>query len=420
MLSQEDNDILTRVGPGTPMGEFMRRFWTPALLSKELSEPDGEPVPVRLLGEDLIAFRNTDGKVGLLDRYCPHRRASLFFGRNEECGLRCVYHGWKFDIEGNCLDMPSEPPATDFKHKVKLTAYPTEEHGGVIWAYMGPKDKMGEVPDFEWMHVPENYRYQSHWHQPCNYAQAVEGEIDSAHVSFLHSRIDAFDKRKTGITGEFFNTDRAPKWKVNETDYGMVLGARRSVDEGYYWRMNQWLYPFYTMIAPVPGQYITSRMWVPIDDTNCSIICVSYRNDAPCSEEQLGRWKAGKESHPRIIAGTYTTAANMGNNYLIDRQKQRTQSYTGIDGVRDQDSAVVESMGPITDRTKERLGTSDTAIIKMRRLMIDGAKALQRGIEPTAAQGGALYRVRSHSVVIPEPVDFDERADILEAMVVSV
>lgn len=418
MLSREDNDLLTQVGPGTPMGAFMRRFWMPVVPSSELPGPDCDPVRVRLLGEDLVAFRDTDGRIGLVDQYCPHRRSSLFFGRNEECGLRCIYHGWKFDVDGNCVDMPSEPPESSFKDKIKLTAYPTVERGGLIFAFMGPKDKMGETPDFEWMNLPEDHRFMTHWHQPCNYAQAVEGEIDSAHVSFLHSRVDQFAEMKTALTGEYFAGDKAPKWKVNDTDYGIVLGARRTIDNGYYWRMNQWLYPFYTMIAPVPGQYMTHRMWVPIDDHHCSIICVTYHNGRPCTEQEVKNWRAGLEGHPALEPGSYTPVANKSNDYLIDRERQRSVNFSGMPGIRAEDAAVVESAGAISDRTKEHLGTSDAAVIKMRRLLIDGAKGLMEGIEPHAAQGGSIYAIRSHSVILEDPVDFDEKAEVLEAMVV--
>ena len=418
MLSREDNDTLTQVGPGTPMGVYMRRFWIPAVMSRELAEPDGAPLRVRLLGEDLVAFRDSDGRIGLVDAHCPHRRASLFFGRNEECGLRCIYHGWKFDVDGNCVDMPSEPPETGFRDKTTLTAYPTREAGGVVWAYLGPAERRGAVPDFEWMTVPDDHRFLTHWHQPCNYAQAVEGEIDSSHVSFLHSRVDRFAKLDTALTGSFFGADKAPRWKVNETGYGMVLGARRTVADGYYWRMNQFLYPFYTMIAPVPGSYITTRMWVPIDDANTSIICVTYRNDKPCTAEELANWRAGIEGHPALEPGTYRQTANAGNDYLIDREVQRTQSFSGIPGIRAEDAAVVESAGPVADRTLEQLGSSDTAIIKMRRLLIDGARDLHNGIEPAAAQGGPIYAIRSHSVVIADDVDFDARPEVLQAMVV--
>src|SRR5919201_5426701 len=186
MLSHEDNDILCRVGPGTPMGNLLRRYWTPAALSSELRESDCVPLRVRLLGENLVAFRDTEGKVGLVAENCPHRGASMFFGRNEECGLRCPYHGWKFDTEGNCVDMPSEPPTSTFKYRVKIPSYPVHESGGIIWTYMGPRDKMTPCRDFGTETLPEKHLYARKQHTTCNWVQAMEGNFDSAHISWLH------------------------------------------------------------------------------------------------------------------------------------------------------------------------------------------------------------------------------------------
>jgi phthalate 4,5-dioxygenase oxygenase subunit len=417
MLSREENEYLTQTGPGTPMGNFMRRFWMPFMLSEEIAKADCPPVRVTLLGEKLLAFRDTDGRAGLVDQFCPHRRVSLFFGRNEGCGIRCVYHGWKFDIDGNCVDLPSEPADSAFKDKIKLKSYPVREKAGIVWAYLGPAALMNGLPDLEWMNLPIDYRYMSRWYQECNFAQAVEGEIDSAHVSFLHSKLDNDAKNKAALTGAYFSGDTAPKWKVTEADFGMTLGARRRVEDGrYYWRMNQWLYPFYTMIAPVPGESRTTRMWVPADDGHCNIICITYRNDKPVSEQELDNWRTGAVAHAARKPGTLTPSANPANDYNIDRDLQIRESFTGIVGIRAQDAAMTESPGPIVDRSLEHLGTSDTAIIRMRKLLIDGARNLENGIEPAAAGDGAIYRVRSHSVVINEDVDFDERADILEGM----
>src|SRR5437762_506702 len=186
MLTPEDNGMLARTDRGTTMGEAMRRFWLPILLAEELPEPDCPPVRVQVLGEKLVAFKASDGAIGLLDEICPHRRASLFWGRNEEAGLRCVYHGWKFDVAGRCLDMPNEPAEYEFKRRVQTTAYPAKEFGGMIWAYMGPQETMSQLPQFEWARVPDSHRYLSKRLQQSNWAQATEGGIDSSHISFLH------------------------------------------------------------------------------------------------------------------------------------------------------------------------------------------------------------------------------------------
>lgn len=420
MLSREDNEYLTRTGPGAPMGEFMRRFWMPFMLSDEIAEPDCPPVRVTLLGEDLLAFRDSKGRAALVDQFCPHRLVSLFFGRNEDCGIRCVYHGWKFDVEGNCVDMPSEPADSTYKDKVKLKSYPVREKAGIVWAYMGPAEQMGGLPELEWMNVPDDHLFVSRWVQQSNFVQAVEGEIDSAHVSFLHRKLENDAQNKAALTGAFFANDTAPKWKVTESDFGMTLGARRKVENGrYYWRMNQWLYPFYTMIAPVPGEARTVRMWVPVDDGRVNIICISYRNDKPLSEQELYSWRTGASGHAARVPGSLTPIANLDNDYNIDRDLQVRESFTGIVGIRAQDAAMTESPGRIVDRSREHLAISDTAIIRMRKLLIDGARNLENGIEPPAAQDGAIYRVRSHSVVIDEEIDFDERADILEDMRVA-
>src|ERR671937_275405 len=186
MLKQEENELITRVGPGTPMGNLMREYWVPAMLSSELPAPDCDPVRVMLLGEQLIAFRDTSGKVGLIQNNCPHRGASLFFGRNEENGLRCVYHGWKFDAQGNCVDMPNEPAESDFKTKVRARAYATQERGGIVWTYMGPKRAPPPLPDLEANMLPDGAWQVGAIQRECNWLQALEGDIDTSHLGFLH------------------------------------------------------------------------------------------------------------------------------------------------------------------------------------------------------------------------------------------
>jgi phenylpropionate dioxygenase-like ring-hydroxylating dioxygenase large terminal subunit len=217
VLREEENRRITRVGPGAPMGNLMRRYWLPAALSEELPEPDGAPVRVRLLGEDLIAFRDSSGKVGLVDAFCPHRRAPMFFGRNEECGLRCVYHGWKFDAAGTCVDMPSEPPDSLFKTKVTIAAYPTCEGGGIVWTYMGPPETMPPPPDYELVRAPATHRHTSKTYEECNWLQALEGGIDSVHVTFLHNM---------NIADQSWLHAVAPEVEFERTGYGHVGDAQ--------------------------------------------------------------------------------------------------------------------------------------------------------------------------------------------------
>src|SRR5437870_8249162 len=226
MLGPEDNALLTQTGPGTPTGGLMRRYWVPFLLSSELPEPDCPPVRVTLLGEQLVAYRDTNGCVGLLDHHCAHRGASLFFGRNEECGLRCVYHGWKYDLEGRCVDMPNEPPESNFKDKVRLKAYPCRERGGMVWTYMGPPELMPGLPEFEFLMVPDSHRYVSKRLQECNWLQALEGGLDSSHIAFLHRGNYSDD------LGEIYYGDPAPKFFVVPADYGLLIAARRNTSGG--------------------------------------------------------------------------------------------------------------------------------------------------------------------------------------------
>jgi phthalate 4,5-dioxygenase oxygenase subunit len=417
MLSREDNERLTRTGAGTPMGEYVRRFWIPVALASELAAPDGDPLRLRLLGEDLVLFRDTKGRVGLLDEHCPHRLASLYFGRNEDCGIRCIYHGWKFDVTGACLDMPNEPPSSNFKDKVTAKAYPTRERGGLIWAYLGPAATLPTLPGFEWLDLPSSHRYASRWQTDCNFVQAMEGEMDTSHVGFLHSRIDALAQDKMALTGAFFHEDRAPKFHIERTPYGMVAAGRRDVDgDKAFWRMNQFLLPFYSMIPPVPGNALMTRAWIPRDDVTSWVVCVTFRPDRPLGNDEIARWQAGVNTHRDLIPGTTQPRAHRDNNYLQDRRQQRTASFSGIEGVRNQDACVTESQGPIVDRTREHLGVADTAVIQMRKALLDGARALAQGREPAPAQDGALYRIRAGHAVIARGVAYDQSAEIRASM----
>jgi phthalate 4,5-dioxygenase oxygenase subunit len=225
MLSVAQNERLVRVGPGTPAGTLFRRYWQPAVLSSEVPEKDGPPVRVRRLGEDLLAFRDSNGDVGLVDAYCPHRMAPFYFGRNEECGIRCAYHGWKFDRHGDCVDMPTEPGNEIMREKTKLLAYPTVEKGGVVWAYMGPADKKPPAPDYEWMRVPSTHLHVSKTYEECNYLQALEGGLDTAHSSYAHNNNMA-SKSDPRLM------DKSPKLDVNPTSYGYNYVSTRQMGQG--------------------------------------------------------------------------------------------------------------------------------------------------------------------------------------------
>ena len=419
MLSTEDNELLTRVGPGTPMGELLRRFWMPALLEEEVATPDCDPVRLRLLCEDLVAFRDTNGRVGILDAYCPHRLVHLYFGRNEECGLRCVYHGWKFDVDGNCVDQPSEPPETNFLHKVKLTSYPTAIRGGVVWIYMGPKEKMPALPEFEWSYLPQRRRTAIKRLQQSNWAQAVEGGIDSSHISYLHGATDEQHKRaavagRTTSRNKFNALDRHPVFDVQSAPHGLMIGARRNAgDEGYYWRVTQCLIPFYNMIPPVVPERDSSaspysgHAWVPIDDENTWTWTFSANPHRDYSDEEM-KIHGGRDGNWGPIDENYFPRQNMANNYLMDRRAQKETNYTGIHGIANQDAAVQESMGKRMNRSREHLGTSDSAVIAWRRLVMKLARDLQKGIEPEAAHHGEWYNVRSCATLLAHDTTWKE------------
>ena len=412
MLSAQDNEMITRTGPGTPMGEYLRRFWMPALLSEEIAEPDSPPVRVKILNEELIAFRDTNGDVGIIDNFCPHRRASLFFGRNEECGLRCVYHGWKFNTKGDCVDMPSEPAESNFKDKVKIKAYPAEDWGGYIWAYMGPAESMPELPEVGWAMVPESHRKVSRRLQENNFVQGIEGGIDSSHISFLHFGLPPVlrdDPAKKAQT--LSNADSAPHFIVKTTDYGFVYGANREAENNsYYWRLTPFMLPFFTVIPGGSGnpdeRTYSGHGWVPADDESCWMFTYSWNTSRPLNEGE-GHGASFLEKEPR----TMRAVMNKDNDYGIDREVQRTKTFTGIESISVQDSGIQESMGAICDRTKEHLGTSDSAVIAMRRMYLQGCRDLLEGKEPFVPMKGSAYRVRSVADVMDKKVTFEETAE---------
>lgn len=395
MLKPEDNDLLCRVGPGTPMGALFRRFWLPALLPEELPVPDCDPVRLRLLGEDLVAFRDSEGRLGVLDELCPHRRASLYFGRNEECGLRCVYHGWKFDVDGNCVDMPNERPETDFKHKVRIKTYSAAEWGGYIWVYMGPPEAKPPLPEFEWATLAPEQRWQRKWHYGANWMQGLEGELDTCHTSFLH-RIDDSATLSPGLKESVSNwaKDGMPKLDVRDTDYGYFYGSQRDMGDGRYnWRLTQWVLPSNSII-PHAKFPISSRAYIPIDDENTFVFGTSFNPEAPMTQADRDYLETGMGAAPTLIPGTFTPEINRSNGYMRDPEARKRGHATGIPGVNNQDRAIVEAMGPIVDREHEHLGTSDVAIIAARRKLIRLARDLADGKEPDLPANASAFGVR--------------------------
>ena len=402
MLRSEDNELLCHVGPGTPMGNLFRRFWLPALVPEEIQVPDCDPVRLRLLGEDLIAFRDSDGRIGVLEERCPHRRASLYFGRNEQCGIRCVYHGWKFDVDGNCTDMPNERPETDFKHKVQIKSYATAEWGGYIWVYMGPTERKPPLPAFEWATLPSVHRWQRKWHYSANWMQGLEGELDTCHTSFLHGGIDP-GSLSPGLNASTANwaQDGMPTLHICDTDYGYYYGSKRDLGNGHYnWRLTQWILPS-TSIIPHAKFPISSRDYIPIDDENTFVFGSSFNPDEPMTQVDRDYLETGMGAAPKLLPGSFTPEVNRTNDYKRDRALQRSGHATGIPGVNNQDRAIVEAMGPIVDRQNEHLGSSDVAVIAARRKLIQLAKDLADGKEPDLPQDPSAFNVRPIDVTTP-------------------
>jgi len=410
MLTPNDNEVLTRVGPGTMMGNLLRHYWQPALLSSEVAEPDSPPMRVRIMGEDLIAFRDTRGDVGLLANACPHRGASMFFGRNEEAGLRCVYHGWKFDTSGTCVDMPSEPAESNFKTKVRTTAYPVIESGGLVWTYMGPRETMpafrpvvsDELPREQWKAMKVKGL--------CNWVQSLEGNIDAAHTSWLHRRLefetyqpDETDKPgypSLNMTFLIWAYDGAPVLETHETPYGFRYAGLRNTPGGHtHARVTDFIMPTLTYIPAAPVGGNDCIVVVPIDDTTHWRYHVSTK---PAVRMTDGTLQVIPGNRP---GGEMQRTWWPDNDYTIDRDDQKVNNYTGISGgAIPQDQAVTESMGGIYDRTMEHLGTSDKAIILMRRKLIEAAKALAaEGAEPPARDNSMSFNDFRASEKILEP-----------------
>jgi phthalate 4,5-dioxygenase len=411
MTTPAQNDFLTRTGPDTPMGNLFRRYWTPALHSQELPEPDCPPVRLKLMSERLIAFRDTQGRIGVMDEFCAHRGVSLWFGRNEENGLRCAYHGWKYDVSGQCIEVPSEPEASGFCKKIKLRSYPCAELGDVIWVYMGPPALQPPLPAFEWTKVPRSHRFVSKRTQECNYLQAMEGGIDSAHVSFLHRhdlRSDSLHMSK----GAELTRETDTRFEVVETAGGMVIGVRRPASQGQlYWRITQWIMPFHTMIPPYGENALNGHAWVPLDDENCITWSFTHHPTRPLTEHELGVMRNGGGIHVKLIPGSFRPVVNKDNDYMIDRAAQRdSKSYSGVAGIAMQDAAIQESMGPIQDRSKENLVSTDNGVIMARIRLRKAALAAAEGGVPDGIDP-ATHAVRSASLVLPENVNFYQAAD---------
>jgi phenylpropionate dioxygenase-like ring-hydroxylating dioxygenase large terminal subunit len=387
MLSRQENALLTQAGPGTPLGDMLRRYWMPALLAWELPAPDCPPVRVKLLGESLVAFRETQGRLGLLDEFCPHRRASLFFGRNEECGLRCVYHGWKFDVDGRCVDMMNEPAEYDFTAKIRTQAYPAVELGGVIWTYMGPPALRPALPKFAWTQAPESHRHVSKVLQECNWLQALEGGIDTSHVPILH-RTFARHSQSPGWTPDTpWVRVTAPTMVVEPTDYGhQYFGFWPINATEMHIRAYHFVMPFHQLRPSYTAQghaAVAGHMWVPMDDQTCMVYNWDHSlTAAPLTAADRLEQRLGNGPEDVDQRHGFRSRRHKDNNYLLDRHRQKYETFTGIEGINTQDRAVQESMGRIVDRRAEHLGPADKAIIQARRLLLQAMRTVQAGATP--------------------------------------
>jgi phthalate 4,5-dioxygenase oxygenase subunit len=419
MLSTHDNELLCRVGPNTPMGEMLRQYWIPFARSVELPEPNCAPLRVRLLSEDLIGFRVTSGKVGLVGNHCPHRGASLFYGRNEEEGLRCVYHGWKFDVTGACVDMPSEPPECTFKDKVRAKAYPVEERGGVLWAYMGPRQTPPPLPDMEGNTGPDCIVFTVL--RDCNYLQALEGDLDISHFAFLHT--GHMTEEAVGDNAVRYHLkERAARYAAIDTEAGVCFGAYRPTGDGdtNHWAIGNFLLPFYTQLSGGPlGAKRLTRAWVPMDDGHT----LTFNMTAPVFESRVkpdslhiippaGRAFGHDEFLPNTTDwyGRSRLKADATNDYLLDRElAKRGEGYAGFQGLVAEDQAMSESMGIIADRSGEHLAVSDIMLIRTRMRLLQAVRAFRDKSEvPPGVDNPAAYQHRSGSIILPASADWVE------------
>jgi nitrite reductase/ring-hydroxylating ferredoxin subunit len=408
-MDKETVELLVRTGPGTPMGRLMRRYWVPVMLASEVAERDGPPVRVKILGERLLAFRDTEGRLGLIDEFCAHRGVSLFLGRNEEGGIRCSYHGWKYDVTGQCTELPSVP---GLACKMKLKSYPCIERGDIVWAYMGPPEKRPAPPELEWCMLPASHRYVSKRYQATGYLQAMEGGIDTTHASWVHRfELDQDPMHKHAKANKYIKADRNAVFDLEESPHGLTIFGRRNGEaDSHYWRITQWIFPWFTLIPPFGPHALGGHIWVPIDDQSCWAWSINFLPDRPLPPDELQAMKEGKGIHVKYIPGTFRPLANPDNDWLIDRRAQKDRdSFSGVEGFSIQDASLQESMGPIQNYENEHLVSTDKPIAMARRMLTRAVRELEKGVEPPALDP-AQQRVRAASVLLDRGVSAEEWA----------
>lgn len=413
MLTTEENELLCRVEGKAPMGQLMRRHWTPVCLIEEVSEPDGTPIKAQVFGEDLVVFRDTKGRIGVMDEYCPHRRVSLVFGRNEDCGLRCLYHGWKMDVEGNVLEMVSEPVASGMAQKVKHLAYPAKEWGGFVWAYMGPPETQPEFEPPAWAPTADAKVTIAKAIIPCNWAQILEGAIDSAHSSSLHSS-DMVPARVEGAEATDTNwlrpsTDKAPRMQVERGTYGFRYAAiRRPIKNAAvndYVRSTVFVAPA-TALIPPNNLYNVANINVPMDDTNTAFYFIAWGHPSQTPDTDAWRKFLGQQIGIDLDE-KYRPLRNRDNSFWQDRAAMKAGNFTGITGFPNQDVAMWVTMGPIADRTHDRLGASDLAVVEFRKQMLEAVRDFQEG-KPAIGTGEARIPsgICAFQAIVPKTTDW--------------
>jgi phenylpropionate dioxygenase-like ring-hydroxylating dioxygenase large terminal subunit len=413
MLSREDNILLTHVEPGSPLGQFFRRYWIPAAVSEEIPIAGGAPVRVGLLGERLVVFRDPAGKIGLVKEFCPHRGASLVYARNEPGGLRCLYHGWKIGHTGTVLETPPEPVEGRMAAAIRHPGYPTREAGGIIWTYMGRPDSAPAFPEFPWLHLPPDKLLVVKMYQDNNYLQGLEGDLDPAHPNYLHRDFTQESGKSWAGVGWQSMSDvmnfGVPDIQCEETPYLMRVGAIRKTPDPAtnYVRLTEWVAPFYTYIATAPGESKLFKAWLPIDNERCFTFYIHYDPVKPLNLSAIyANW--GHRTEPP----DYRTKHTLANQHLQDRTVMETHNFSGVDGAAIQDRAVQESMGPIYDRTQENLGTSDKAVVYYRRLILRKLREMDAG-KPLPAHDPCLdFQQQAASCLMPADLPWQQALHI--------
>ncbi|MAC79980.1 MAG: ring-hydroxylating oxygenase subunit alpha [Rhodobacteraceae bacterium] len=397
MISAELNDTITRVGPKSKAGAVLRRYWQPAALSDELAG-NRPVVPVRLMGEDLVLFRDEDGQLGLIQRHCPHRGADMCFGRLEDNGLRCPFHGWHFNRDGQCVEQPAEPDGSKMHEQIKATSYPVQERNGIVFAYMGPGEPP-DFPEFDCFRAPDTHVFAFKGLWECNWLQAMEVGIDPAHASFLHRFLEDEDTRESygkQFRDKAANTDipmtkllrdyPRPEIQVDETDFGLRLTALRHMEDGRtHVRITNQIFPE-AICIPMSREMTITQWHVPIDDENCYWYSMFTSFGEPVNKELMREQRLKEHRLP-----DYAPLKNKRNNYGYDPEEQGTQTYTGMGmDINVHDQWAVESMGAIQDRTQEHLGKSDVGLIRYRRLLRAAIDALEKGDETGMPMRGGV------------------------------